>query len=78
MPITVDQAEADAEVDRILGDRLLFDLNEPQRYGGPSVPTIYRWRNAGLLQFVKSGSRSKLNRLTMKRLLGKGIARTSA
>jgi hypothetical protein len=77
MPITVDQAEEDADIDRILGDRLLFDLSEPQRYGGPSVPTIYRLKNAGLLQFVKSGNRSKLNRLTMKRLLGKGIALTN-
>ena len=36
MPITVDE-ELDAELDRILGDRLLFDLPEPQKYGGPSV-----------------------------------------
>jgi hypothetical protein len=35
MPITIDE-ELDAELDRILGDRLLFDLTEPQRYGGPS------------------------------------------
>ena len=34
MPITIDE-ELDAELERILGDRLLFDLTEPQRYGGP-------------------------------------------
>lgn len=65
--------EADAELDRLLGDKLLFDLNEPQRFGGPSRPTLDRWRKAGRIEFTKSGGRSKLNRRTMKRLLA-GIA----
>jgi hypothetical protein len=77
MPITIDE-ELDAELDRILGDRLLFDLTEPQRYGGPSVPTIYRWDKAGLIEITKSGGSSKLNRPTMKRILGKGVALTAA
>ena len=54
MPITIDE-ELDAELDRILGNRLLFDLDEPQRYGGPSVPTLYRMRRDGLIEFTKSG-----------------------
>jgi hypothetical protein len=77
MPITLDE-ELDAELDRILGNRLLFDLPEPQRHGGPSVPTLYRMRRDGLINFVKSGCRSKLNRPTMKRLLGKGVALPAA
>ena len=74
MQITIEKSELEAELDRILGDRLLFDLPEPQKYGGPSVPTLYRMRQDGLIDFVKSGCRSKLNRPTMKRLLGKGVA----
>jgi hypothetical protein len=73
MQITVEKSELDAELDRILGDRLLFALTEPQHYGGPSVPTLHRWRRAGLIDFVKSGRRSKLSRPTMKGLLGKGV-----
>ena len=56
----------------------LFDLTEPQRYGGPSVPTLYRWRREGLIDFTKSGALSKLTRPTMKRILGKGVALTVA
>jgi hypothetical protein len=77
MPMTIDE-ELDAELDRILGDRLLFDLTEPQRYGGPSVPSLYRMRRDGLIKFTKSGALSKLNRPTMKRLLGRGVALTVA
>jgi hypothetical protein len=77
MPITIDE-ELDAELDRILGNRLLFNLNEPRRHGGPSVPTLYRMRRDGLIEFTKSGALSKLNRPTMKRLLGKGVALTVA
>ena len=77
MPITIDE-ELDTELERILGDRLLFDLTEPQRYGGPSVPTLYRWRREGQIDFTKSGALSKLTRPTMKRILGKGVALTVA
>ena len=78
MQITIEKSELEAELDRILGDRLLFDLPEPQKYGGPSVPTLYRMRQDGLIDFVKSGCRSKLSRPTMKRLLGKGVALPAA
>jgi hypothetical protein len=76
MQNATDQTE-ESEIDRILGHRLLFDLNEPRRYGGPSVPTLYRRRKEGLIEFAKSGGRSKLNRATMKAILGKGVALTS-
>jgi hypothetical protein len=78
MQPTIEKSELDAELDRILGERLLFDLTEPQRYGGPSVPTLYRMRGAGLIDFTKSGGLSKLNRPTMKRLLGRGVALSAA
>lgn len=65
--------EAVAELDRFLGDRVLFDLDEPKRFGGPSVPTLYRWKKLRLIEFTKSGGRTKLNRETMKRVLG-GVA----
>ena len=74
MQTTIERSELDAELDRILGDKLLFDLTEPQKYGGPSVPTLYRMRRGGLLDFTKSGGLSKLNRPTMKRLLGRGVS----
>lgn len=76
MPSTTADEEQDAELDRILGDRLLFDLHEPQRYGGPSVATLYRWRQAGLIGFTKSGALSKLNRPMMKRVC-RGIGLTT-
>jgi hypothetical protein len=75
MPMTIDE-EPDAELDRILGNKLLFDLTEPQCYGGPSVPTLYRMRRDGRIEFTKSGALSKLNRETMKRVC-RGIALTT-
>jgi hypothetical protein len=61
------QGEPDADLDRLLGDKLLFDLKAPQTFGGPSKPSIYRARDAGLVEFVKNGNRSMLTRETMKR-----------
>ena len=65
---TIDE-EQDAELDRILGPKLLFDLTDPQRHGGPSPPSLYRYKALGLIAFVKSGGRSKLDRPTMKRVM---------
>ncbi len=76
MQITVEE-EWDAVLDRILGDRLLFDLDEPQQHGGPSKPTLYRWRRDGRIEFTKSGALSKLNRPMMKKVM-KGVALTPA
>jgi hypothetical protein len=67
----VDRDEAD--LDRILGDRALFEITEPQKYGGPSPPTIYRALRAGKVSVIKNGDRTRLTRGEMKRILLKGI-----
>jgi hypothetical protein len=64
---------ADDDLDRLLGDKMLFDFRAPQTYGGPSSPTIYRaWRH-GLIDVVKNGNRSMLTRATMKKILTEGL-----
>ena len=76
MSITPDidaQDEPGADLERILGDKLLFDLRAPQAFGGPSSPTLYRALNAGLLPVVKNGNRTMLTRATMKKILLKGL-----
>jgi hypothetical protein len=76
MSITPDidaQDEAGADLERILGDKWLFDLRAPQAFGGPSSPTLYRALNAGLLPVVKNGNRTMLTRATMKKILLKGL-----
>jgi hypothetical protein len=65
----------EVEIDRILGDRALFDVTDPQKFGGPSPPVIYRARRAGMIELVDVGGRTKLSRATMKRLLLKGLGR---
>jgi hypothetical protein len=72
-PEIEDQGDRDADLDRLLGDKLLFDLTAPQTYGGPSKPSIYRARDAGLVEFVKNGNRSMLTRATMKKILTTGL-----
>jgi hypothetical protein len=67
------QIEQDADLDRLLGDKLLFNLGAPQALGGPSKPSIYRARKAGLIEFVKNGNRSMLTRATMKKILIEGL-----
>jgi hypothetical protein len=69
----VARREQDADLDRLLGDKLLFDLKAPQKLGGPSKPSIYRARDAGLVEFVKNGNRSTLTRETMKKILTTGL-----
>jgi hypothetical protein len=67
--------EEEAEIDRLLGDRALFDVTDPQKFGGPSPPVIFRARRAGMIETVPSGGRTKLSRATMKGLLLKGLGR---
>ena len=64
-----------AEIDRLIGDRALFDIDEPQKFGGPSPPVIYRARRAGMIELVDVGGRTKISRATMKRLLLEGLGR---
>ena len=61
------------DLDRILGDRALFPLTEPQKHGGPSSPTLYRAKRAGILPVVKNGNRTLLTRATMKKILTEGL-----
>ena len=68
-----DAARDEADLDRILGDQALFPITEPQKYGGPSSPTIYRALRAGKVTVVKNGDRTRLTRGEMKRILLKGI-----
>jgi hypothetical protein len=63
------------EIDRILGGRALFDIDDPQKFGGPSPPVLYRARRAGMIEMIEVGGRTKLSRATMKRLLLKGLGR---
>jgi hypothetical protein len=63
----------DDDLDRILGDRMLFDLRAPHTFGGPSSPTLYRALRAGLLPVVKNGNRTMLTRATMKKILTEGL-----
>jgi hypothetical protein len=61
------------EIDRILGSRLLFDVTEPQEFGGPSPPVIYRAERAGMIELIRTGGRTKLTRATMKRIALEGL-----
>jgi hypothetical protein len=63
------------EIDRLLGERALFDVGDPQKFGGPSPQVIYRARRAGMIETVEMGGLTKLSRATMKRLLLKGLGR---
>jgi hypothetical protein len=63
------------EIDRLLGDLALFDIADAKKFGGPSVPVIFRARRAGMIELVDVGGRTKISRATMKRLLIKGLGR---
>jgi hypothetical protein len=65
--------EAEAEVDKLLGDKALFSLDSVQLLGGPSRPTINRAVKAGLIEVVRNGSTGALTRATVKRILLKGL-----
>jgi hypothetical protein len=65
--------KAEAELDRILGDRVLFKLKSLQKFGGPSVQTLYRAARLGIIELVKNGSSTDLTRETTKRILLKGL-----
>jgi hypothetical protein len=63
------------EIDRLLGDLALFDIADAKKFGGPSVPVIFRARRAGMIELVDVGGRTKISRATMKGLLLKGLGR---
>ena len=51
------EVEAAADLDRILGDTLLFMLNEARPKLRVSMPTLYRAMRAGRIPYVWVGSR---------------------
>ena len=63
------------EIDHLLGDQLLFDLDEPQKRGGPSEQVIRRAERAGLIELLRTGGRTKLTRATMKLIMMEGLPR---
>ena len=67
------QDEAAADLDRILGDRALFMLNEACRNLRISMPSIYRGMRAGRIPYVWIGSRRAITRPVMKRLMRNGV-----
>jgi hypothetical protein len=71
--MTIETDRAEAELDRILGDRALFKLKSLQQFGGPSTQTLYRAAKLGIIQLVKNGSSTDLTRETAKRILLYGL-----
>jgi hypothetical protein len=65
--------EAEEDLNRILGDKALFKLNEVSRTLRVSMPTLYRGMRTGRIPFVWVGSRRALTRPVLKRLLREGI-----
>jgi hypothetical protein len=67
--------EVGDDLDRLLGNKALFDLQAPKTFGGPSSPTLYRALRAGLFPVVKNGNRTRITRETMKMILREGLGR---
>jgi hypothetical protein len=67
----------EADVDRALGDKMLFDIPEARRFGGPTPPVIYRARRAGMIELISIGGRTKIPRAEMKRILLGGLGKVS-
>ena len=74
-PVPPKKSPEEAEIDRLLGDRALFDITDAKMFGGPSPPVIFRARRAGMIELVEVGGRTKISRATMKRLLLEGLGR---
>jgi hypothetical protein len=64
---------AEAEVDRLLGDKALIKLDALQPLGGPSRPTLQRAAKAGMIELVHNGSSSNMTRATAKHILLRGL-----
>jgi hypothetical protein len=70
---SVHNAGREAEIDRLLGDKLLFDMTAPQAFGGPSPATLYRAVRAKIFPVVRNGGRTQITRETMKKILLEGV-----
>ena len=75
IPAPPTKSPEEVEVDRLLGDRALFDISDAQVFGGPSPPVLYRAWRGGMIELVRTGGRTKLSRATMKRILLEGLGR---
>jgi hypothetical protein len=69
------EADTRAAIESRLGDRLSFTMQQLAEVGGPSVPTQYRWMDAGLLPFVWAGGRRRIVRSVVLRTLLQGAGR---
>jgi hypothetical protein len=72
--LSPEKSAEEQDVERLLGDRVLFDMSDPQKFGGPSTAVIYRARRAGMIGTVNSSGRTKLTRATMKKILLEGLS----
>jgi hypothetical protein len=63
----------ETDIDRLLGKKALFNMRELKPLGGPSSPTLYRARRAGIIETVQNGGRTTLTRATVKRILLEGL-----
>jgi hypothetical protein len=70
---SVHNADREAEIDRLLGDKLLFGMTAPQAFGGPSPATLYRAVRANIFPVVRNGGRTQITRATMKKILLEGV-----
>jgi hypothetical protein len=70
---SVPDARREIDIDRLLGNKLLFDMTAPKSFGGPSPATLYRAVRANIIQVVRNGGRTRLSRATMKRILLEGV-----
>ena len=62
------------DLDRLLGDKMLFDLRSRRRYGGPSrADALSSQARTAFIEVVKNGNRSMLTRATMKKILTEGL-----
>jgi hypothetical protein len=74
-PVAPTPSPQEVEIDRLLGDRALFNITDLQKFGGPSSPVLYRARRAGMIELVDAGGRTKISRATVKRILIEGLGR---
>jgi hypothetical protein len=74
-PVAPTPSPQEVEIDRLLGDRALFNITDLQKFGGPSSPVLYRARRAGMIELVDVGGRTKISRATVKRILLEGLGR---
>jgi excisionase family DNA binding protein len=61
------------ELDRVLGGRWLFPVKEAARLFTVSVPTVYRYMNAGRVAFIMHGRARRITRPVVEKVLREGF-----